>query len=193
MTARRLVAPGRRARRHGRKRRFSERFERRVFEMPGGRNHQIRREIRPIEISAQPIGVERRDRFRRAENGTSERMSRPELLSEHFVHEIIRRILDHLDLFEDDALLAVDVRWTERRPHDEVAQQIDRDRQMIVENLDVVAGVLLRRERVELPADGVDRLRNRLRRTRRRPLEQHVLDEMRDAALRVRSRAATRG
>ena len=44
-------------------------------------------------------------------------MPRPELLREHLVDEIVGRILDHLDLFEDDALLAVDVRRRERRPH----------------------------------------------------------------------------
>jgi hypothetical protein len=43
-----------------------------------------------------------------------------------------------------------------------VAQQVERDRQMVVEYLDEVAGVLLRGERVELTADRVDRLRNRV-------------------------------
>ena len=53
---------------------------------------------------------------------------------------------------------------------------------MLVEHLDVVAGVFLRREGVELAADRIDRLRDVLGRTRRRALEQHVLDEMGDAA-----------
>ena len=43
--------------------------------------------------------------------------------------------------------------------HD-VREQIDGERQMLVEHLDVVARVLLRRERVELAADGIDRLRD---------------------------------
>ena len=70
------------------------------------------------------------------------------------------------------------------RMHD-VRQQIDRKRQVLVEDLDVVAGVLLRRERVELAADRVDRLRDVLGRARVGALEEHVLDEVRDAALRV--------
>ena len=53
---------------------------------------------------------------------------------------------------------------------------------MLVEDLDVVAGVFLRGEGVELAADRVDRLRDVFRRPRRRPLEEHVLDKMRDAA-----------
>ena len=53
---------------------------------------------------------------------------------------------------------------------------------MLVEDLDVVAGVFLGSERVELAADRVDRLRDVLGRTAAGPLEQHVLDEMRDPA-----------
>ena len=48
----------------------------------------------------------------------------------------------------------------ERRAQHDVGQQIDGERQMLVEHLDVVAGVFLRRERVELAADRVDRLRD---------------------------------
>ena len=97
-------------------------------------------------------------------------MPRPELLREHLVDEIVRRILDHLDLFEDDALLALDVGRRERRVHHHVAQQIDRERHVLVEHLDVVPGVFLGRERVELAANRIDRLRNHLRRARSVPL-----------------------
>ena len=66
---------------------------------------------------------------------------------------------------------------------DDVGEQIDGERQVLVEHLDVVAGVFLRRERVELAADRVDRLRDVLGRSRRGALEEHVLDEVRDAAV----------
>ena len=113
-------------------------------------------------------------------------MPRPELLREHLVDEIVRRVLDHLDFFEDDALLRVDLRRRERRTHHHVAQQVDRERHVLVEHLDVVARVFLGRERVELAANRVDRLRDDLRRARVGALEQHVLDEVRDAALGIR-------
>ena len=76
--------------------------------------------------------------------------------------------------------------------HDDVGQDVDRERQVLVEHLDVVAGVFLRGERVELAADRVDRLRDVLRRPRRRALEEHVLDEVRDAALARPFRGASR-
>jgi hypothetical protein len=95
-------------------------------------------------------------------------------------------VFDHLDLFEDDALLALDVLGLQRGAHDHVGQQVDGERQVLVEHLDVVAGVLLRREGVELTTDRIDRLRYLLRGPALRALEEHVLDEVRHARLGVR-------
>ena len=92
----------------------------------------------------------------------------PEALREQLVDEIVGRVLDHLDFFEDDFLLALDIVGAERRVEDDVGQDVDGERQMLVEDLDVVAGVFLRGERVELAADRVDRLRDVLGRPRRR-------------------------
>ena len=107
------------------------------------------------------------------------------MLREELVHEIVGRVLDHLDLFEDDLLLAPDFFVDERRPHDDVGEQVDGERQVLVEHLDVVARVLLRRERVQLTADRVDRLGDVLCRSGIGALEEHVLDEVGDPALRV--------
>ena len=74
-----------------------------------------------------------------------------------------------------------------------IRQDVDRHRQMLVEHLDVVAGVFLRRERVEVAAERVDLLRDVLGRAGRRALEEHVLDEVRDAAVLDRSRGASPG
>ena len=106
----------------------------------------------------------------------------PEALREQLVHEVVGRVLDHLDLFEHDLLLALDIAGTERRIQHDVRQHVHRQRQVFVEHLDVVAGVFLRGERIELPADRINRLRDVLGGPRRRPLEQHMLDEVGDAA-----------
>ena len=71
----------------------------------------------------------------------------------------------------------------EGRTHHDVGEHVDGQRQVLVEHLDVVARVFLGGEGVHLTADRVDRLRDVLGAARRRALEEHVLDEVGDAAL----------
>ena len=97
---------------------------------------------------------------RGAQNRAAERVVLPEPLREELVDEVVRRVLDHLDLFDDDLLLALEVLDAERRVADDVGEDVDGERQMLVEHLDVVARVFLGGERVELAADRVDRLRD---------------------------------
>src|SRR5206468_8097981 len=152
-----------------------------VLEVADRRDDQVPGRIDAPEVITQQLRVERLDRLLRAEDRTAERMILPEALREELVDEVVERVLDHLDLFDDDFLLALDVLGAERRVADDIGEDVDRERQMLVEDLDVVARVLLGGEGVELPADGVDRLCNILGRAARGALEQHVLDEMRDA------------
>ena len=63
---------------------------------------------------------------------------------------------------------------------------------MFVQNLDVVADQFLRRERVESAADRIDRARDLLGGAILGPLEQHVFNEVRYAALFVGLFARTR-
>ncbi len=106
----------------------------------------------------------------------------PEALGEQLVDQIVRRVLDHLDLFEDHLLFPLDIVRAERRIADDVGQDVDSERQMLVEPLDVIARVFLGRERIQLTADRVDRLRDVFGGAGAGPLEQHVLDEVGNAA-----------
>src|SRR5207253_2793408 len=73
------------------------------------------------------VGVMREDllprqtihRFLGAEDRPPERMIRPERCHENLVHQVVRCVLDHLDLFEDDRALRFEAnsraRPTERK------------------------------------------------------------------------------
>ena len=116
----------------------------------------------------------------------------PEAFGEQLMDEVVRRILDHLDLFDDHLLLALDIIRTQRRTHHDVGQHVDGQRKMFVKHLQVVTRVFLGGKRVHLPTDRVDRLGNVLGAASRGALEEHVLDKMRDPALlnRLVTRAA---
>ena len=79
-----------------------------VLDVADRRDDQVRRRGRPVEVPAQPPAVN-------ASTSPSCRGSgRPsgwssQKLGEQLVDEVVGRVLDHLDLFEDDLLLALDV------------------------------------------------------------------------------------
>ena len=100
--------------------------------------------------------------------------------------EVVRRVLDHLDLFDDHLLLAVHIVRVESRVEHDVGQDVERQRKVLVEDLDVVGRVLLGRERVQLAADRVHGLGDLLGAAAGGPLEEHVLDEVGDAGVFVR-------
>jgi hypothetical protein len=77
----------------------------------------------------------------------------------------------------------LDIFCAEGRPHDDIGQDVDRERKMLVEDFDVVARVFLGGKRVHLAANGIDCLSDVFGAARRGALEQHVLDKMGDAAL----------
>ena len=97
--------------------------------------------------------------------------------------EVARRVVVHVHLLDDDALLALDLLGVEPRVAQHVDEHVERDVARTRGALDVVARVLLAGERVELAADPVDLRRDV---ARRRPalgsLEEHVLGEVGDAA-----------
>ena len=107
----------------------------------------------------------------------------PEPFREDLVDQIVGRVLDHLDLFEDHLLLALDVFFGEERIADQIGEDVDGERQMFVEDLEVIAGVFLGRERIDLPADGIHLLRDFFGTPSRSALEEHVLDKVRDAGM----------
>ena len=109
-------------------------------------------------------------------------MAFPEPLREELVDQIVRRVFHHLDLLDDHLLLPLDILGIEGRVEDDVGEHVERQRQMLVEHLDVVAGVLFGGEGVELAANRVDLLGDVLGGPGPSPLEQHVLDEVGNAA-----------
>ena len=97
------------------------------------------------------------------------------------VDEVVGVVLVHLDLFEDDALLAGDVFGGEGGVEDEVGEKVECGGNILVEHLDVEADGLFAGEGVEVAADGVDLAGELLGGARGGALEDHVLDEVGDA------------
>ena len=99
------------------------------------------------------------DRFDGAEDGAAEGVIFPEVLGEGLVYKIVGVVLIHLDLFQDDALLTSQIGLRKLWMQHQVAQDIERWRHVLVEDLDVEADGLLAGIGVEVAADGSRPLR----------------------------------
>ena len=95
--------------------------------------------------------------------------------------EVLRVVVDHRDLLEHDLALRVDV--GERRREDHVRHHVERDVEVVVGDARVDDGRLARGGRVELAAHRVEELGDLDGVVAFRPLEEQVLDEVRDAGL----------
>ena len=151
-----------------------------VLHVTGHRHRDAPRRVLLLEVPENGGPVERLHPLPLAEDGAAEGMPGPDLLREEIVDEVVGGVLHHLDLLEDHRLLLLDIVRREERPHQDVAEEIHRQGQVLVEHAHVEAGVLLRGEGIHVPAYRVDGAGDRLRGAGRRPLEDEMLDEVGD-------------
>ena len=122
------------------------------------------------------------DRGLGAGDGPAERgVGAPGLLGEELVDDVVGVVVVHGDLVEDHVALGLDVVGGQQRAGDHVAEDVDGQRQVLVEDPGVEAGVLLGGEGVELTADLVERDGDVEGRALSGALEQQVLEEVRGA------------
>ena len=105
--------------------------------------------------------------------------------TEKIVNVIVRGIFRLGNLLQDHRALALDFLGIETRVEKNIAEQIDRQRQVLVENLGVVAGMFFGGKGVDHAADGVHLLGDLRRAAPLRALEKQMLDEVGNAVLGV--------
>jgi hypothetical protein len=149
-----------------------------VGHVAGGRDDDARRHVLLGEVAENGVPAESGHRLARAQDGPTQRVIRPHLRGEDVVNHVIRRVLDHLDFLEHHGFLALELVGVEEGMEQDVSEQIDGQREMLVEHLDVEARVLLGGEGVHLPTHRVHGARDVLGGARGRALEDEMLDEM---------------
>lgn len=156
-------------------------YDRGVVDVAGGGDDQVGGVVVLLVEAGDLTAVQRVDRVDGAEDRAAQGRVAEHRVREQVVHAVARVVLGHRDLFEDDATFGVDVLDGDQRAGQHVADDIDGQRQVGVEDPRVVAGVLLRREGVHLAADRVDRGRDVEGAALGRALEEEVLEVVRRA------------
>ena len=161
-----------------------EQRRRLVVQVPGRGDDDVGGAIDAAEEGSELLAAETEDALPRTEDRAPQGMVGPERLGEELHHEVVGGVLHHLDLLEDDLLLLGHLDGIEERVHYDVAEDLDGQGKVLVEDLQVEGGVLLGGEGVHVAADGVHLGRDVLGRAGAGPLEDHVLDEVADSRLR---------
>ena len=149
-----------------------------VVDVAGGGEDDVRAGVRAAMVGAQRPAADGLDHVRPTDHGPPEWMLAEHRLAGEVVDVILRVVLDHRDLLEDDLALAVDV--DERRLEHHVGHHVERLLEPHVGDARVDDGRVARGRGVQLAAHRVEQLGDLLRVVARRALEQQVLDEVRD-------------
>jgi hypothetical protein len=104
---------------------------RRVLEVSGRRDHDVSGVVDLLEEGCEIAAPEAPHALLRPQDGAAEGMIRPEGLGEQLHHEVIGRVLHHVDLFEDDLLLLGHLLRIEQGVGDDVAQDVDGQGQVV--------------------------------------------------------------
>ena len=146
-----------------------------------GRDHEhpVRRVI-ARKIVADLARREALDRFRRAEDRPAERLAEIGDLGKLVEHHVVGRVVGGADLLQDDVLFAAQLFLVEGRFRQDVGEDIDRERHMVLEHAGVIGGGFGRGCGIQLAADILDFLGDVASAAAGGALEGHVLEEVGD-------------
>ena len=149
-----------------------------VVDVAGHRHHHAFRGVAPDVEGMQLIPGHPRNRVHAADHRTPHRVHAEHGRQEDVTEHVLGIIVAHGDLLEHDVALDLDVRGGALPAQYDIGDQIHRQRQIGVQHMGVVAGVLLGGERVEFTTDRIDRLGYFDRGSCRSRLEQQMLEEV---------------
>ncbi len=174
--------------------RSNERHHGIVLEVSRCRNEHGLGDVALAVPGDERVALDPRHRRGVADRRVTEVRAAPERAREQVAEDVLRRVVVHADLFEHDVALFAQLGVGEERSQEHVGQNVDRERQMPVDDLRVEQRRLFIGRRVEVAADRVHLFGDRARTAAARPFEQHMLEEVRDAtALRRLRRGADVG
>src|SRR5262245_51289813 len=97
------------------------------------------------------------------------------------MHEVVWCVLHHFDLFQNDTPLLFHVLRVKFRIDQQIRQNIEGDRQVLVQYFRTVTNCFLRRESIQMSADGVNLTSDFLGRPMSGSFEKQMLDKMGDS------------
>src|ERR1051326_442335 len=160
---------------------FDELHKSVMVQISRGRNdHVVGRKALAVKVEQLSL-FERAHGFLGPQDRLAQRMVFPETLREDFMDKIIRIVLIHLNFFQDHTLFAENILGIESWIEYKIAQNVDGDRQVLIQHLDVEANGFFSGKGVHVAADGIHLAGDIARSARLGAFEHHVFGKMGDA------------
>ena len=116
-----------------------------------------------------------------AEHRPAHRLVGKGLFLEMIEDDVVGRVVGLADLLQDDGALALELGRVEGRMQQDVGEDIERERHVLLQHLGVIRGAFARGIGVEVAADRLDLLGDGAGAAPLGALERHVFEEMGDA------------
>ena len=154
-----------------------------MVEIAGGGDHHVARQVVRVEEGPDRRHGHLTDDFGLAQDLAPERVAREHGGGEELLDDVGRLVAVHEDLFEDHLALGVHLFGPERRPAEDVAEDVQAELDILGQCPHVKRRVLLGRVGVHVAPDSVDLFCDLAGGPFRRALEEQVLEKVRDARL----------
>ena len=151
-----------------------------MIHVPGGGDHAVAAKVAAPVHRLEVRGGEGPHALGRAEDRVAVGMRGAERLGVQLEDEVVGRVVHAVDLLEHHVALEGEVLVAEQRPADQVGEDVDGQRQVGVEDVGLVAGVVAAGVGVEAPAPHLELERDLVRGAPLGALEHHVLEQMGD-------------
>ncbi len=130
------------------------------------------------QIGDDGLARELADDLRAAQHRTAHRLVGKRALLEIIEDDVVGRVVCLADLLQDHRALALELGRVEARIHQDVGEDVERERHILLQHLGVIGRALARGIGVEVAADRLDLLGDGAGAAPLGALERHVLEEM---------------
>ena len=126
-----------------------------VFHIPGGNDDEVRRLEYPTVILLRRGVIECTNCFHSTRDRKTERMRGKVRTTKDLAKELLGRVVGHLQLLDDHALLALHFLLVELRIAEHIGEKVECVFKLVVDHLDRESGFFMRRECFERTAESI--------------------------------------
>jgi hypothetical protein len=163
--------------------RFHQRYKLLMVYVAGCTYHNPIWMVAKLQVPQDHLSGEALNRSRVTENGSAQGIPIPECLVEENVNVVIGCILHHVDFLEDHLALPLYFTIIEDGVKEDIRKDIHNQGQMGIQDLGVETGILLAGKRIGHASDSVELFGYILSTPLFCPFEEHMLNEVGQAAL----------